>query len=73
MIIFLDKQDFEKVLHGNRSIHINDKVIVGHVYTFICNDTYYSYPVDAKIKSYYPAGDVYKTNKAIRTSNFPFK
>ena len=71
-MIFVDKDTFEKILHGNRSVKLDD-VIVGKTYNFMCNDIEYSYPVSAKIKSYYPGGDVFKTNKAVRTSEFPFE
>ena len=70
-MIFVDKDTFEKILHGNRSIKL-ENVTVGHIYNFMCTDLEYSYPITAKIKSYYPGGDVFKTNKAIRTSEFPF-
>lgn len=71
-MIFVDKVTFEKILHGNRSVKL-DNVIVGKVYNFMCTDLEHSYPITAKIKSYYPGGDVFKTNKAVRTSEFPFK
>lgn len=68
----ISKQDFERILHGNRSIP-NKNYTINETVQFWCeNWQSYSYPIDATIKSIFLQHNTVKTTAGIRTSNFPF-
>ena len=66
----ISKQNFERILHGNRSIP-DDNFGIGETIQFMCEDwVAHSYPIEATIKSKYES--TVKTTAGIRTSRFPF-
>lgn len=68
---FVSKSEFERVLHGNRSIKIQKSVRISEWILFICTDTQrYSAPVQARVKSLYDG--VFKIRTAEGVSEFPF-
>ena len=69
--VYLSKNDFERVIHGNRSIP-NNNYKIGDIVRFFCTDAMYSYPIDAKIRYIIVKNDTVKTYPGYRTNDFPF-
>jgi len=70
---WLNKEAFERALHGNRGIDFGTMNIdVGETIQLFCKDIYYSYPIEVTIRSKFYKRGTMKTTKGVRTSRFPF-
>lgn len=71
-LVKLKTQEFEAVLHGNRSID-NQDFKLHETINFICEDFMkYSFPISAKITKLFTVHNIQraKTTKAIRATKF---
>lgn len=67
----VDKNEFERVLHGNHGIKIQQPLVTHEWVLFLCTDFLaYSQPVQAKVQKIY--GSTFKTYSVEGVSEFPF-
>lgn len=71
---WVDKDNFERALHGNRSIDCGSmEMIIGETIQIFCSDIqYYSFPIEIVVKYKFYQRSTIKGTKGVRTSRFPF-
>lgn len=68
---FVNPSEFQRVLHGNRAIKLQQPVHIGEWILFVCTDWHaYSAPIQARVKSLY--NHTFKTRNPEGVSQFPF-
>lgn len=65
----VEEAEYLRVVHGNRSIKIQKPVAKGEWLLFMCP---YRVPIQAKVKSIWANGGVFKTTAGERVAEFPF-